>query len=223
MKKILSLLLVASLILALTLTLVSCGKDDENQNTPAADNTPKNIYELFAAMQPTRTVTLVTYKIGEDELKGIYDMQVSGKDSIFEFSYDKYRTSQEAIEDNDPSKIKTVTGTVYCKNGLYSGDGVSWGASPVATEIKLTIAESLFSASALSTDGKTLTAIVANDKVADVFGTELNSNEDGVTLIINTNGTYVTRLTATYVTVEGAEVRIETSYSYNALTLNFPA
>ena len=221
MKKLLSLLLVTVLAFTLAFTLVSCGGDD-SEDTPATDNTPKSIYELFEEMKPTRTVTHVTYKIGEDVLEGLYDMQIEGKNSIFTFYYDKYRTSSEAIEDNDSSTIKRVTGTVYCKDGKYSGDGVNWGASPVATEIKMNMSSELFNVAVVSKDGRTLSAIVSADKAKDVFGTELAADDNGITLVMSSNGTYVTRLTVTYKTIEGAEVKIETSYSYNALSLTFP-
>ena len=227
MKKLLSLLLTVTLVFTLAFTLVSCSKDDSSNDDGGNDNagvnnTPKDIYELFESKKPTRTVTHVVYKIGEDKLEGIYDMKTEGKNSIFTFQYDKYRTSSEAIEDNDSSKIKTVEGAVYCKDGKYSGDGVVWGSSPVATDITLTLKKDLFDASVVSTDGLTLTAVVSTEKSAQVFGTALEANSDGITLILKSNGTYVTNLSISYVTATGAIVTIDTSYSYNAISLEFP-
>ena len=224
MKKILSLLLVFALVFTLALTLVSCKKDDESDSNDNSnkDQTPKTIYELFADMKPTETVTYVTYKYGEDTLEGYYDMQINGQDSVFEFYYDKYRTSTEAIEDGDPGKIKRVTGAVYSKDGKFSGDGVVWGSSPVATEIKLTMKQDLFDVAVVSKDGLTLTARVSAANSKAVFGTALAADSDGITMILTSNGTYITGLTVSYKTVSGAEVKMETSYSYNVLTLVFP-
>jgi hypothetical protein len=79
----------------------------------------------------------------------------------------------------------------------------------------------LFKVSTLSKDGRTLTALVTPENAAAVFGTDLATSGD-VTLKLISNGTYITGLNVTYSTVEGAMVEINTSYSYNVITLEFP-
>lgn len=210
MKKILCLILAAVLCLGCTVALASC-KEEVTDVFTYAEN-----------LAPTRTTTFVTYKAANgDVLEGEYVLEVNGDDAIFTYTYDKYRTAEEAIEDNDSTPIKTVEGKVYRKDGKYSDDGEIWGSSPVATEIKLNLKRELLSNVNLSEDGNTLTAEIAPDKAEEVLGTTLSANGN-IAITAVANGTYLTGVVLTCTTAEGATLEIRTSYSYNVLELVFP-
>lgn len=210
MKKILCLILTLCMCFGAVAALSSCGEEEVT-----------DLFTYAAKLQPTRTTTFATYKIGADELSGTYVMEISGNNSIFTYEYDRYRTAEEAVEDNDPSPIKTISGKVYCKDGTYSDDGVIWGSSPVATEIKLKLERELLTNVVLSEDGNSLTAEITPENAKTVLGTDLNA-DGNIAITATANGTYLTGITVSCTTVQGAAVRIETSYSYNALELVFP-
>jgi hypothetical protein len=212
MKKIISMILAISLVLVFGLALVSC-KDKEEEKT---------IYDLASELNPTRVVTLAEYTDASGEkLIGEYDMQRNGGDYIFTFSYDRYRTAEEAIAEGIADPIKTVEGAVYCQGGKYSGDAVVWGASPVATEIKLNLKEEYLTSPTVSDDGRVLTASLTKENAVNALGTSLSA-AGNIDIKVESNGTYLTNITVTCTTESGAALVIRTSYSYNALTLVFP-
>ena len=211
MKKSLSLILVLTLCIGCVFAMAACGKEEQ-----------KSIYDLAAELAPTKTVTFVDYKAANgDELGGEYILECDGDDSIFTYTYDRYRTAEEAIADGVAEPIKTFTGAVYCKDGKYSGDGVNWGSSPVATEIKLNLVADKLTGAVISEDGKTLTATLTAENAVAVLGTDLAA-EGELAITVTSNGTYLTGITVLCTTKLGAKVRISTSYSYNKLMLVFP-
>ena len=212
MKKTLSLILVLALGLAMTLSLASC-----------KINKKKDIYEQAAELAPTTVTTLVEYttKSG-DKLEGEYVLQSEGEDSIFTYTFDRYRTSAEAIEDGKSDTIKTVSGVIYYQYGEYSMDGEDWNTAPVPANIKLNLVASKLTGAVITADGKTLTATVAPENAASVLGSDL-SCDGAISIKVVSNGTYITALTITCTTKEGAELFIRTSYSYNKIELEFPA
>lgn len=210
MKKTLSLILVLALCLGCVFAMASCGEEE------------RDIYDLAADINPTKTVTFVDYKAANgDELEGEYVLECDGADSIFTYTYDRYRTTEEAIADNSSEPIKTISGVVYCKDGKYSEDGVAWGSSPVATEISFNLAADKLTDAQISEDGKTLTATLTSENAKAVLGTDLSA--DGTLSIkVTSNGTYITGVEVSCTTALGATVLVRTSYSYNKLTLEFP-
>ena len=211
MKKILCLILALTLCLGCVIGLASCSEEEE-----------RDIYDLAAELNPTRTTTFIEYTTSAGEkLNGEYVLEVSGEDSIFTYTYDRYRTAEEAVAENNDNPIKTVEGAVYCKDGKYSSDGVVWGSSPVATEIKFNLDKSKLTDVSISADGKTLTATLTKEQSIAILGTDLAA-VDYVDLTVTSNGTYLTGVVVACTTESGAEVTVRTSYSYNKLTLEFP-
>ncbi|MBQ7363024.1 MAG: hypothetical protein IJW48_01095 [Clostridia bacterium] len=211
MKKILCLILALGLVLSTGAALVSCG----GEKLPA-------IYTYAEELDPTRTVTSVEYTDANGiKLVGWYDLQVAGENSIFTYEYDRYRTVEEAVDEGVADRIKTVSGTVYCKDGKYSGDGVNWGSSPVATEIKLNLDPDLLSDAVISEDGNTLTAAITPENSEAVLGTSLSA-VGNISITATANGTYLTGVVLTCTTIEGATVTVRTSYSRNVIELTFP-
>ncbi len=207
MKKILCLVLALALALSVMGALVSCG-----------DELPE-IYKLAQELEPTRTVTSVEY-IDKDgkKLEGWYDLQVEGENSVFSFKYDRYRTVEEALEENTKERIKTVEGVVYCRDGKYSGDGFTWSSAPVSTDIKLNLDPSLLIDPVISEDGRTLTATVSSENIEAVAGSTLSAVGD-ISLVATTNGTYFTGVVLTCTTIQGATLTVRASYSRNAVDL----
>ena len=210
MKKSLCLILALALCLGSVVALASCSEEE------------RDIYDLAADINPTKTTTFVSYVTASgEELEGEYVLECDGDDSIFTFTYDRYRTTAEAIEDNSSDPIKTVTGTVYCQDGKYSDDGVNWGSSPVATEISFKLEADKLTDAQISADGKTLTAALTAENAKSVLGTDLSA-DGNLSLTVTSNGTYITGVEVTCTTASGATVVVRTSYSYNKLTLEFP-
>ena len=208
MKKILCLVLTFGLVLTLGLALVSCGDE-----LPA-------IYTQAAELDPTRVVTMVEYKNTDGKtLVGWYDLQVEGENSIFTFKYDRYRTVKEAIAEGTSERIKTVEGTVYCKDGKYTGDGFSWSSAPVSTDIKLNLDPELLKDAVVSEDGNTLTALITPENSEAVIGTTLSAVGD-ISLTATSNGTFFTGIVLTCTTIEGASLTVRTSYSRNVIDLD---
>lgn len=211
MKKSLCLIIALTLCLGCVMCLASCSEE------PVRD-----IYAIAADLNPTRTTTFVEYTTKDGEkLNGEYVLEVEGGDSIFTYTYERFRTADEAIADGSSEPIKTIEGAVYCKDGKYSSDGVVWGSSPVPTEIKFNLDKSKLSDINLSADGRTLTAVLTKEAAVDVLGTDLSA-EDYLILTVTSNGTYLTGVTVICTTESGAEVTVRTSYSYNKITLEFP-
>ena len=210
MKRILCLILAATLCIGAALTLGSCGGSD------------KDIFDLAKELNPTKTVTFVEYKTASgDDLGGEFVLEKDGSDAIFTYLYKKYRTSDELIADNTNERIKEFSGTVYCKDGKYSEDGKTWGSSPVPFELKFDLNKDNLTNVSITDDGKTLSAEIAADKVEAVLGTALSA-EGAISLVAVSNGTYLTGITVSCTTSSGAQLVIRTSYSYNELSLVFP-
>ena len=211
MKKGLCLILALTLCLGSVFALASCKKE-------------KDIYDIAAELAPTKTVTSVDYTAANgDDLSAWYTLESDGDDSIFTYEYKRYRTPEEAIEDNDTSKIKIIPGKLYCKDGKVSEDGVNWTSSPVPTTISLNLTPDKLDGAVISEDGKTLTVTLTKENAVAVIGTDLSVAADGVlSLTVKSNGTYLTEVVISCTTAEGAAVCVRTSYSYNKLTLEFP-
>ena len=214
MKKLICLILALACSLGVVVGFTSCG--GEKDETPA-------IFEIAKTSAPTKIITQVDYtdSYGQD-LDGYYEMQIEGNNSIFEFEYSRYRTVEEGVAEGNTSRIKTVAGVVYFKDGKTSTDGEKWDSEAVtAVDIKFNLDPALLTDATISDDGTVLTATIAKDKVAEVLGTDLSTGGD-VTLEVKTNGTYLTFVTVSCTTISGGSMVVRTSYSYNAITLEFP-
>lgn len=224
MKKILSTLLVAVMLLSSAVALVACGGGNPPPPVPDPDNEEivKDIYQIISESKPTKTVTEVEYTTaGGKSLPALYTMEISGANSIFSYSYKKF--SDPAVEgQNGAAPIVDVTGKVYYKDGKFSEDGVAWGdTAPAAQPLTFNISKDMLTDPFISEDGKNLIAEISAADAALIFGTDLNAS--GVIILeVVTGGTYVRRVKLSYTTESGATVKIDTSYSYDAVTLEFP-
>ena len=217
MKKIISTLLALVMLVSCLAVMTSCKKDDENE-TPS-------IYEIIKSSDPTKIVTSVTYtdSLGED-LSGIYEMAIDGEDSIFTYTYKRYRTPEEGAAEGTTETVKELTGKVYYKDYVYSSEGDGWNASaPIGSNIKLDIQEGYLTDATVSEDGTVLTATLTSANAISALSTDLSVAEDGViTITVTTNGINLTEILLKCTTKSGASVIVRTSYSYTPVTLEFP-
>lgn len=223
MKKILSMLLVAATMLSCAFVLMACGGG--NPPPPSPDPTPevvKDIYQVISESKPTKTVTEVEYTTaGGKYLPALYTMEISGEDSIFTYSYKKFNNPAVEGQDGTPPIID-VNGKVYYKDGKFSEDGVTWGDTvPAVQPLTFNIAKDKIADPIISDDGNSLIAEISAADAALIFGTDLNAS-GALLLEVVTGGTYVRKVKISYITESGAEVTIDTSYSYEAVTLEFP-
>lgn len=216
MKRILGLILVLALALSSVFVFAACKKDEaEPTNT-------KTIYDLVASANPTKTVTLTDYVKGETTYEGEFIMSVEGNNSIFEFSYERPRTVEEGVTDGTYDPIKTVEGVIYFKDGKFSEDGDKWTAeAPATTLFTFDLKAEYLTGAAITNDGKTLTAEMTAENAIKVLGTDLKP-QGTVKLTVESNGVSLTKVVLEYTTVDGASVVINTSYTYNNITLVFP-
>lgn len=211
MKKTLSFILVLSLAVGCVFAFASCKKKSE-------------IYGLAAAANPTKTVTLVTYTAENgDELHGDYTMEVEGNNSIFTYEYQRYRTVEDGAADDSTERIKTVDGVIYYKDGKFSFDGDAWETEvPTASSIKFDLnADYLTSVSINDTDTE-LKAELTPDNAMKVLGVDLKANGNAK-ITVKTNGVSLSQVIIEYTTADGAFVTIDTTYTYNAIALDFSA
>ena len=220
MKKIICTLLALVMLLSCLAVMTSCKKDKgDDSETPL-------IYDIIKNSDPTKIVTDVTYtdSLGED-LGGFYEMEIDGEDSIFTFTYRRYRTPEEGAAEGNTDPVKELSGKVYYKDHLYyASEGSSWNSSAATgSDLKLDIQESYLTDATVSEDGTTLTATLTSANAISALGTDLSVAEGGViNITVTTNGTNLTGILLTCTTGSGAEVVIRTSYSYNPITLVFP-
>lgn len=217
MKKILCILVA----LACVLTVVSCN------NSSSDGATVKNtVEEAVALSSPTKVVSLLTYKLPEghllyeynDDLSGTYTLVTDGENSIFDYSYG----TPAGVDEDNGSPIKKVEGVIYYKDGKVSTDGDAWTASSAeSVTTKFNLSRGYFKTYTKSEDGLVLTATATGDNMEYVIGHKIPAASD-VSVIVTTNGVYLTMVEIRYTTSNGAEVYIQTSYSYNNVELEFP-
>lgn len=220
MKKIISLILALSCILA----LFSCGEKPID-----------GFANIVSSSEPTRIITLTTYKDAENTLSGEYRTELyDGSDLMMYCKYDFYQTPAAGL---DPSKfIDTAEKTVYYHNGMYavvdhaaqdgeiSVDDLVFGtATPdeASMQIKLNLDSKKIKSQKVSADGKVLTITVASENTEAVLGKKLSADEAGVTIDIEHDGKMLRKINISYTTVSEAEVYYKTSYEYGAVTSPF--
>lgn len=235
MKKILSLMLV----LLCMVSMVACGDNGGTSSTPQQPSTPTTPEEtegnldVFAASQstavPTKIVSLTTYA-GKDlygkniTFSGSFTQVTNGNNSILDYKYDRFATIDEAADDY----IVTVEGAIAVKDGLTKtiGDGVGnndWVVLiPSAQQMgafKLDKTK-LPSDYKLSTDSMKLTVSLSKAEALAVIGVVIDATGD-ISLTVESNGKNISAISIAYTAASGASVKISTSYTYGAQTLDF--
>lgn len=209
MKKIISLLLALICVFA----FVSCGEEETGAD---------KFVKIVNSSEPTKIVTNTSYDDGETKFVGRFETTLYGSDFEFLYSYQQYADPTTAA--NPDEYIQTVSGTVYYNDGLYSEDGVNWGAeSPdaAAMQIKFALDAKKLGQYEISKDGKTLETVVTAEEAEAILGIALNSTEDGVSITITHDGKNLRGITVSYSTEYAEIVSIDTSYSYNAVVSPF--
>lgn len=220
MKKIVCLLLLITCLF----TVCSCDNlgflDGLGGIVPGGGEEVLSIPEIVANSKPATVNTLVSYT-GEDVLEGSYVTKTDGTYSVFEYEYDRYATVAEMSH----SRIKTVSGKVYYKDGMVlTSEGEGWVSSEInqIVDFSLRIDESNFETYKLSKDRKTLTGTVTSENSERVLGANIAAN-GVISVEIVTNGTYLYYIYLSYTSANGAAVTISTSYDYSPVVVEVPA
>ncbi len=207
MKKIICLLLAITCVFA----LISC-----------SDKDAENFVKLVNESVPTKITTHTHFTYGSEEpLVGRFVTTVDGSKTTLEYEYQ--RNAIPGVDDSE-DPVMTISGTVQYSDGKYSEDGgETWTAeTPDAAAMQIKFNLDLKKLGKYELDGNTLTATLTSKNVFDVLGLTLEGvSDDGVTLTVNTNGTYLTAVTVSYTKVisenNSADVIIDTSYTYNSV------
>ncbi len=224
MKKILCVLIA----LCCAFSIVSC---NTNGGTGDSGDGGGNIEignpleEVVAASQPTKIVTQLTYMfsgvhaLAGQDLNGMYSLEIDGADSKFTYDYKRIASPAEGASD----WIVPVSGVIYFKDGkilLAEGDG--WESiSSETVNRKFDLNKNFFKTYEKSADEKTLTATLTSSNAESVLGYSVSAAGD-ITVVVTTDGVFMRGITISYVSTEGASVTINTSYSYNDITIEFP-
>ena len=195
------------------------------QNAPEK---PDDVYDVVMnsdseKLKPTKVTTEVSYiTFDGDALSGFFVTKISGNDTIFEYTYDRFYTPAESLEDGTDKRIKTVSGVIYYNDGVFSsGDKDEWKPGVgTALEIKFNLDEKLLKDPTYSEDGHALTAKITPENAKEVFGTDLNAVDD-IDIVVETNGVNLTMVTIEVGTQYGY-MNIRTSYTYGKLGDLFP-
>ncbi len=212
-------ILVAAIVVlvgvALTLTLVLWPKDSGDGE--------KDIYTIANESTATSVTTQIDYTTAEgDALEGWFAMQSEGNNAIITYEFSRLQTVEEAAE-NGLGRIVREEGKYYYIDGIYykSGEGTPWIGAPDDTEYKFNLDKSKLINPAVSNEGKMLVATMTPENCVEMFGFDIDA-KDELVIVVETNGTNLTRLEISCTTVSGAQVFIRNSYSYNTeLDLDF--
>lgn len=214
MKKILCVLLA----LCCAFALLSC--------TPSS-----GVLDVYAAAvadkTPTNITTRVDYTKEGEALYGYYVQRIEGENSIFDYEYTRFATIEEGAgqDDGQPADpVKTVKGTIYYRDGQYSYNGGAWESeAPTALRLdykKFALKAENLTNPVLTDNGNKLTAVLRGEQISAVVGTELGAAGD-VELTVTSDGNALREISLRYETESGATVSVRTTYSYNALQLDF--
>lgn len=216
MKKIVLLLLVASLLTVLPgcslLEKVGIGGNKE----------VTKICEIANQSVPTTVITSVSFVTNKNEsLAGHYTTKTDGTNMIFTFNCERFATPAESIELGDDSRKIVSVGTVNYKDGVFfSAEGDEWRpGSGTSFDLKFNVDKNLFKEASVSEDGAVLTCKVAKENLPAIIGTDLNAIGDAE-ITLATNGVNLTRIEIVCSTANG-KFTINTSYTYNRQDL-FP-
>ena len=231
MKKILSLML----ILACVFSLAACSIGGTG-NTPGGTTNPpadEDVVDVFAMAAkgavPTKIVSLSTYS-GKDlkgdafSMAGSFSQVVSGNNSILDFKYDRFATIEEMAD----SYIVSVEGAIAVKDGKTKTIGDSLAAKdweaviPSLQQIgafNLT-KEALPADYQLSADGQKLSVSLTREEALKVIGIVIDASGE-ISLEVEGNGKNISMVVISYTAASGASVRVASSYTYGAQTLDF--
>ena len=181
--------------------------------------------DVVSASSPTKIVTMVTYlyldgPLRSADLDGEYTLEIDGENA--KFIYD-YNVPAEAPVDGvfADNWIETKSGVLYFRDGKLSGDGENWDVvAPDSMKNGLNLVKNRFKTYVKSADEKTLTATFSADNAETVLGHGVSADGD-ITLVVTTDGVYMRSVVISYKTASGANVTINTSYSYNDITIDF--
>ena len=141
---------------------------------------------------------------------------IDGDNSTLTYEYQEYAP----VSPSGTERITTKSGKVYYQDGKYSTDGENWFTEAPETsyvEVGFTLNLKNLGAYEVSTDKKTLTAVLTAEEAKLVLGMEVSATEDGVELVVETNGSKLIKTSVKYNT-ELAEIVIDTSYEYLPIT-----
>ncbi len=205
MKKIVCLMLALTLMFA----FISCNDDGETESPDKA------FFEAVAATKPSKIKTQTYYTLGENSpLNGDYTTVITETGFVFEYSYQRYATLDDAGKENLKGNIVTESGKIYFKDNQYSFDNENWFSETPdvnMASIKLNISPEALGEYEIN-DAKTkVSATLTADAAEALLGIKLAAASD-VSVSIETNGKYLTLVTVTYTTAN-ATVVINTSYS----------
>ena len=206
MKKIICLLVFVSC----ALSLFACGGSGKGAEA---------IVEMVNSSAPDKITTKTYYTYDGDTLEGSYVTTMNGQEFTFDYEYQDYA---DPAVDGGSDYIVTRTGVIYYKDGKYSTDGEEWFTEiPDAAYSNMTLNIELkkIGKYTVSRDGTSITTVVSAKQAEDILGITLSAvTEDGVQIIIKTNGTKFVGLEVSYETMVGEEntasVVIDTSYEY---------
>ena len=221
MKKILCMLVA----LACVFSIVACDFSGGSNNDGNQIEIGNPLEEVVSASKPTKVVSLTKYLYPEshpfanEDFDGFYSLEIDGEDAIFSYDY----KTLAAVEDVEDGPIKPVVGHIYFKGGKISTDGDAWEVvSPETLTFTLNLLKNRFKTYEKSEDEKTLTATITSENLETVIGYKLSADGD-ISFVLKTDGVFLRRITISYKSVTGADVIIDTSYTYNDITLDFPA
>ena len=213
MKRFACMLLAVVLIFGAMLSLASC------------QETEQDIYTIANTSNATAVNTIISYTAKNgDSLPGWCVMKSEGNNAIIEYDFYRYQyPSESAVDGEVAERIVHSSGKTYYYEGKYYDEDeyVAWVGAPSSATFKFALDASKLTTPAVSLDGKTLTARMTADACLEMFGFNLKANEDGVLLVLNTNGTYLTDIALSCESVSGAKISLVSSYTYNKLALDF--
>ena len=214
MKKLICLILSLALTLGLAFAMTACGDEEGNDNVDPVTK----ICNIVGESAPTRIITQTDYVVNGIALGGEYITEIEGNNSILTYSYEKMSDPM----DGNSNPHTTVSGKIYYKDGRFSEDGITWKTgAPSTTPIIFNVSKDVFVNPVVSQDGYTLTAEITPEAALAAFGTDLAA-EGNLVVEIVTDGTNLRDINISGTTAQGASVMVRTSYTYTAVTLEFP-
>lgn len=215
MKKLAILLLVISM-----LSLTGCGVL-EFFGFGSDDSEATEICEIANESVPTKITTEVSFVTNQgDSLSGYYVTTTDGKNTIFEYYYEKLATPTESIALGTTDRIIVNEGVIYYKDGVYYEGDQTWKpGSGTAFDLKFYVDADVLSDVTLDEAGTSLEAKVSAEDLPSLIGTDLGAIGDA-SVSISTNGVNLTMISVTCTTANGT-MNIRTSYTYNPQDL-FP-
>lgn len=216
MKKIFCLLLT----LVLTFACVSCnGIGKKNEEEP--EGTVETISATVNSSTPTQIVTKVDYIVeNEETLTSSYITEKDTNSGVERFTFHTKR--YPTVEEMSPVAIKEIQGSITkdADGNVKSSDGDTWSKAEAVGYLpeKLNVIKSAFKTHTLKDKGNDLVATIAAADAERVFGADIGAAGD-ISLEIDTNGTYLYKVTVSYTTASGATIIVTTSYDYGVITI----